>query len=249
MAEPFLMKKPGLMGLSAGLLLLADGRTPSGAHAHSGGVEMAVAAGRIRDLPTLEAFLAGRLTTVGRVVAAVAAASCSIGSGADREFARLAWDLLDSAVDARTPSAAQRQTSRTLGKALQRLASQGFAGISADLPLLHQLEPHHPVALGALCARAGGTPADAAQLAAYQSISGPASAAVRLLGLDPYAVTGLLMRLAGELDAVVASVTAEGSAVVSPFAAGFDDLPACSAAVLDEDAERHRFAEVRLFAS
>jgi urease accessory protein len=233
------------MNLPAGLLVLADSRTPSGAHAHSGGVEMAVASGRISGLPGLQAFLVGRLTTVGLVTASVAASSCLIGAGRDGDVADLDWLLLDVATDARTPSAAQRATSRTLGKALQRLARQAFPDVVTGTPLLQQVEPHQPIALGALCARAGGSPADAAELAAYQSVSGPASAAVRLLGLDPYAVTGLLMALAPELSAVAT----QAAAVALRPGTGFDDLPACSAAVLDEDAERHRFAEVRLFAS
>ncbi|MCG5437552.1 urease accessory protein UreF, partial [Micromonospora sp. PSH25] len=57
------------------LLLLADGRFPAGAHAHSGGLEAAVAAGRVTDLASLEAFLAGRLATAGLVGAAFAAAA------------------------------------------------------------------------------------------------------------------------------------------------------------------------------
>ena len=47
----------------ATLLLLADGRLPSGAHAHSGGLEAAVAAGRVTDLDSLTGFLHGRLAT------------------------------------------------------------------------------------------------------------------------------------------------------------------------------------------
>jgi urease accessory protein len=245
MTEPFLMTEPVLMST---LLIIADGRTPSGAHAHSGGVEMAVAADRIADIATLEEFLRGRLSTVGQVAAAVAAASCLVGQSADALVATRAWELLDAAFDARTPSAAQRRVSRTLGKSLQRLARQAFAGIADDgavaRPLLRQAEPHHPIALGALCAWAGGAPRDAAQVAAYQSVSGPASAAIRLLGLDPYAVTAVLVMIASQLDAVAAEAV-----TVAVHAEDFDDLPACSAAVLDEDAERHQFAEVRLFAS
>jgi urease accessory protein len=237
-----------MVQLSSALLIIADGRTPSGAHAHSGGVEMAVAADRITDIATLQEFLRGRLSTVGRVSAAVAAASCRVGQGSDTQAANLLWDSLDAAVDARTPSAAQRRVSRTLGKSLQRLARQAFSGTSGDAsvdrPVLLRAEPHHPIALGALCARAGGTPRDAAQVAAYQAVSGAASAAVRLLGLDPYAVTAVLVAMARQLDAVAAEAVAD-----SAGAADFDDLPACSAAVLDEDAERHQCAEVRLFAS
>ena len=49
----------------AALLLLADGRFPAGGHAHSGGVEAAVAAGRVHDTASLEAFCRGRLHTAG----------------------------------------------------------------------------------------------------------------------------------------------------------------------------------------
>ncbi|MFE3128878.1 urease accessory protein UreF, partial [Streptomyces hydrogenans] len=47
------------------LLVLADGRFPAGGHAHSGGAEAAVKAGRIRDAAGLEAFCLGRLHTTG----------------------------------------------------------------------------------------------------------------------------------------------------------------------------------------
>ncbi|WP_433457733.1 hypothetical protein [Micromonospora sp. CA-248212] len=77
------------MPTSSLLLLLADGRFPAGAHAHSGGLEAAVAAGRVTDLASLEAFLVGRLATAGLVGAAFAAAAhraavtpASVGPGA-----------------------------------------------------------------------------------------------------------------------------------------------------------------------
>ena len=63
-------------------------------------------------------------------------------------------------------------------------------------------DPHQPVALGVLAAAAGLGPAEAAVAAAHGTVSGSAGAAVRLLGLDPYAVHGLLARypeLEGEL--------------------------------------------------
>ena len=60
--------------------------------------------------------------------------------------------------------------------------------------------PHHPLVLGAGVALAGGTPVLSARAAALAACSGPASAAVRLLGLDPFAVQGLLARLAPDID-------------------------------------------------
>ncbi|MYX51130.1 urease accessory protein UreF, partial [Streptomyces sp. SID8385] len=53
----------------AALLVLADGRFPAGGHAHSGGAEEAVGAGRIRDAADLGAFCRGRLHTAGLVAA------------------------------------------------------------------------------------------------------------------------------------------------------------------------------------
>ena len=61
----------------ATLLVLADGRLPAGGHAHSGGLEAAVSAGRVRDVGGLEGFLRGRLATAGVVAAAFAAAACA----------------------------------------------------------------------------------------------------------------------------------------------------------------------------
>jgi urease accessory protein len=100
--------------------------------------------------------------------------------------------------------------------------------------------PHHAVALGVVAAAAGLSPADAALVAAYGAVTGPASAAVRLLGLDPYAVQAVLAGLAPECEAV-ASRAAE--------AAARGDLPAASAPLLDIGAEAHAAWEVRLFAS
>lgn len=84
----------------AALLVLADGRFPAGGHAHSGGAEEAVGAGRIRDAADLGAFCRGRLHTAGLVAAALAAAAAD---GTDPL-------ALDEAADARTlPGAAHRR--------------------------------------------------------------------------------------------------------------------------------------------
>ncbi|WP_368858070.1 urease accessory UreF family protein, partial [Streptomyces sp. Vc17.3-30] len=86
----------------AALLVLADGRFPAGGHAHSGGAEEAVGAGRIRDAAELGAFCRGRLHTAGLVAAALAAAAAD---GTDPL-------ALDEAADARTPSPALRTAAR-----------------------------------------------------------------------------------------------------------------------------------------
>ena len=53
--------------MNAALLLLADGRFPSGGHAHSGGAEPSVGVGDISDLVSLRQFVRGRLGTTGHV--------------------------------------------------------------------------------------------------------------------------------------------------------------------------------------
>lgn len=213
----------------ATLLILADGRLPSGGHAHSAGLEAQVSAGRVRSVEELDGFLRGKLATSGLVSAAFAAAAC----------ASAAYAELDAGLDARTPSPALRKASRAQGRALLRagramwpIASKSYIG----------REPHQPVALGALASAAGLTPHETAVAAAHGTITGPASAAVRLLGLDPYAVHALLARLAPECDRI-AELAAKRSG--DPV----DELPAAGAPLLDIGAEHHATWEVRLFAS
>jgi urease accessory protein len=103
-------------------------------------------------------------------------------------------------------------------------------------------EPHHPVALGVVAAAAGLTPHDAAVAAAYGTLTGPATAGVRLLGLDPYRVHALLAGLAGACDRIAGDAATR---VNDPV----DALPAAGAPLLDIGAELHATWEVRLFAS
>jgi urease accessory protein len=205
-------------------------------------MEAAVVDGGIRGLADLAAFLRGRLATAGLLSAAFAAAACQISRDeADAPGTageRLA--SLDGELDARTPSPAQRDASRTQGRTLLR-AGRAAWDLGATPPAAH-----HPNALGVVAAAAGLEPADAALVAVYGAVSGPASAATRLLGLDPLAVTGLQARLAGEMERVAAAATTAAAAAVC---AGLDLLPAPSAVRLDLLAERHRVASVRMFTS
>jgi urease accessory protein len=212
--------------MDALLLLLLDSRAPAGAHAHSGGMEPAVTAGLVADLGDVEEYCRGRLRTAGRVSAAFAATACA--ASAD-------WDTLDAEYDARLPSEALRQASRQLGGGLRRMLRAMFP--EAVLPWPYA--PHHPIALGHGVALAGGTPDQAAQAAALATITAPASAAVRLLGLDPLAVQGMLARLAADLGDFCGGGPHNSA----------KSLPADGAPFLDLLADIHRHAEVRLFAS
>ncbi|WP_434587819.1 urease accessory protein UreF [Streptomyces sp. A5-4] len=221
----------------AALLVLADGRFPAGGHAHSGGAEAAVKAGRIRSAPDLAAFCRGRLHTAGLTAAALAAAAAAGIDPLD----------LDEAADARTPSPALRATARKLGRQLMRAARATWP--CAELDALAAARPrgaHQPVVLGLTARAAGLGPEDAAHCAAYECVSGPTTATVRLLGLDPFEATAVLARLAPELDQVARRAA---EAARHALDEGTGALPAASAPLLDITAQAHAAWPVRLFAS
>ena len=245
------------------LFLLADSRLPSGGHGHSGGVEALVDRGLVRTAEDLALFLEGRVRTGGRVVAAAAAAACAVAGGtpaaADRVSGdqvpagpalkhRAPWDWApwDAAVSARTPSAALRAASRAQGAALLRTVSLAFPTPAvAALRALPRV--HHPLVLGAAAAAAGADPAQAAALALHHLVGGAATAAVRLLGLDPLRVTAVTAAVARSAEPVAADAATLGSAAV---AAGDPALlPTEGSALTDVLAELHRASEATLFAS
>ncbi|MFC4896653.1 urease accessory protein UreF [Streptosporangium amethystogenes subsp. fukuiense] len=237
--------------MNAALLLLADSRLPAGGHGHSGGAEEAVRIGAIRDLAGLAAFLRGRLATAGLVTAALAAAACDLGASPAAATGRSEWTRLDAEADARISSPAQREASRTQGRLLLRTSRRIWP--SPVLDTLAGALPqgaHHPLALGAVAAVAGCSPAEAALAAAYTSVTGPATAAVRLLGLDPVAVHRLLADLAPAVERAAATVPtgweARGEA---RWEACWEALPAHASPALDLLAEHHIRADMRLFVS
>src|SRR6202012_5189827 len=231
------------------LLLLLDSRAPAGAHHHSGGMEAAIGSGLVTGLAGVEDFCRARLATSARVSASFAAAACALGAqtaerAAISPSAQMPWVLLDCEYEARTPSPAMRAASRQLGRGLWRLLRSVLTG--ADLAAWWQRcaapSPHPPLVLGAGGSLGGGGPERAARAAALSACAGPASAAARLLGLDPYAVQALLARLAPEIDDLAAQAARNA-------AGPFSGLPADGAPALDLLADFHLTAEVRLFAS
>lgn len=146
-------------------------------------------------------------------------------------------------MEARTPAPALRATSRKLGRQLLRTARAirphpGLDALAAALPG----GPHQPVALGAAARALALGPHAAAAAALHDAATGPATAAVRLLGLDPFAVHAVLARLAPDLDRLATAATARANAPAA-------ELPAYGAPSLDISAELHATWEVRLFAS
>ena len=246
------------------LLLLLDSRAPAGTHHHSGGMEAAVGTGLVTGLADLEDFCRTKLRTSARVAAAFAAASCRLQADSAERTAVLPpdpvtaasaenprapspaaqWATLDAEFDARTPSEAMRAASRQLGGGLRRLLRSLVPDADLVTPWVRcgRPAPHHPLVLGAGVSLAGGTPELAARAAALSACASPASAAVRLLGLDPFAVQAMLARLAPGIDECARC--AAKYAAEPPSA-----LPSDGAPALDLLADFHLTAEVRLFAS
>ncbi|MGA5413528.1 urease accessory protein UreF [Streptomyces pseudogriseolus] len=221
----------------AALLVLADGRFPAGGHAHSGGAEAAVHAGRITGAESLEDFCRGRLHTTGLVSAALAA---SAALGVDPA-------ALDAAADARTPSPALRAAARKLGRQLLRAARATWPGTELDaLARRFPKGAHQPVVLGVAARAAGIGPEDVAHCALYESVGGPATATVRLLSLDPFDASAVLARLAPEADRVAQTAVRAAHRATTE---GVDALPATSAPLLELYAEAHAARTGRLFAS
>ncbi|HET6737221.1 urease accessory protein UreF [Mycobacterium sp.] len=207
----------------ATLLTMADSRLPTGGHVHSGGVEEAVTSGLLVDIATLRAYLRRRIRTQGLVTASVAVA---VHTGA------LSVLEADRETDARTPSPAARKASRAQGRGLARLARRVWP--NRDWESLGTT-PHFAVAAGAVGAASGLTPDHTALSVVYTTMTGSATAAQRLLALDP---------------ADVAVVTFELSALCDQTAAeAGKELADLSDPLLDVLAQRHSERERPLFIS
>lgn len=211
------------------LLLLADGRFPDGSHAHSFGMEAAVAAGRVHDPGSLHQYLEARLWTTTRTDAAAAAISAR---------GEHPLDAIDEALVIRMPGAAAREASRSLGRSMGRTAERLWPGRAPRLS--DGRPPLQPVALGAIATLAGCGPLEAAIGTTHAAAAALSSAALRLLGLDPFEVAAVLAGLRGTVAEVAESV--------QPLAAP-GDLPFASTPFAELDTELQRTLEPRLFGS
>jgi urease accessory protein len=205
------------------LLALADSRLPTGGHVHSGGVEEAVTGGLVCDLDTLRAYLVRRVRSQGLVAASIAAA---VHAGS------LSAAAADLESDARTPAPAARAASRAQGRGLLRLARRVWPG--GDWAALGTT-PHLPVAAGAVGAVARLTPEQTALSLVYTTMTGTATAAQRLLALDPGDVAALTFELASLCDDTAALAAKEPADLSDPL--------------LDVLAQRHSERERPLFMS
>ncbi|MCK0174066.1 MULTISPECIES: urease accessory protein UreF [Mycobacteriaceae] len=205
------------------LLALADSRLPTGGHVHSGGVEEAVTSGLVGDVDTLRAYLVRRVRTQGLVSASLAAA---VHAGT------LGVEAADRETDARTPAPAARAASRAQGRGLLRLSRRVWP--DHDWAPLGRT-PHLAVASGVAGAAGGLTPEQTALSVVYTTMTGTATAAQRLLALDPGDVAALTFELSALCDDTAALAAKELADLSDPL--------------LDVLAQRHAERERPLFMS
>lgn len=220
-------------------LMLADGRLPTGGHAHSSGLEAAVARGLVTGLADLEDWTRGCLATAWWTDAA-AAAMAARWTAPDGPVPQ--WAALDAELTARSATTAARRVARALGRQLARTARTAWPHVDlAAVAAGHPDGPLAPSVLGALAGASGLGPAAAAGIALHNAVQAATGAAVRLLALDPFAVAALVVRLAPDLTDRASAAAARPD---DPR-----DLPATGAPRLDLLFAAHEVATTRLFAS
>lgn len=212
------------------LMLLADARLPTAGHTQSATLEPAVADGL--SAGEVPAYLDLRLRSVTRVEAATAVVALHhLRQDMALEPVELAWA-------ARTPSAAMRTTSRSMGRAFRRIADR----LWPDHPSLATVPAHanRAVVMAAAADACALPPSALAALIGYDDVQTVASAALKLLPLDP-AEAAVWVR-----DALpqVERLAAEVATLTDPA-----DIPAAGAPQIEAWAESHAVATRRLFSA
>ena len=219
-------------------MLLADGRFPAGSYAHSLGLEQAVADGLAGC--GVAAFIAARLRLVAEPEArlAVAARRLVLRDGVAGALA------VDDEWCARCPSPVLRDSARRSGGALLRSASTVWPppqGTLIDSYRAASRSTPRPVALGVVAAISGMDDAALAAVALYDDAATVASAALKLLALDPSEASRWVAQQAGWIEAAACVVAADERPL--------DEQPAPAAIGLEIAAARHHERRERLFVS
>lgn len=219
--------------MSVASFLLADSRFPAGSYAHSLGLEQAVAEG----LDDVAPFLAARLHLVAQPDAALSVAARRAAEHADDRT----LDDLDAEHAARCPSPVLRDVARRLGSHLLRSAASAWPHPAIDRYRAGSRTTPRPVALGVVGAAAGLDDREVATVALYDDAATVASAALKLLGLDPAQTARWLADLAPTVEALADAVAADDRPV------GLQPPPAALA--IELAATRHAARTERFFAS
>lgn len=217
-------------------MLLGDGRFPAGSYAHSLGLEQAIAEGLEGE--AVGEFISARLRLVAEPEARIAVAARA-GARADGLRGALA---LDQEFAARCPSPVLRESARSLGGALLRSATEVWPDASL-IPCYRvaSADTPRPVALGVVAAATGVEAAQLATLALYDDAATVASAALKLLALDPAHASRWVAQLAPWIEHAARVVAADQR----PLA----EQPAPAAIGLELAAAVHHDRSERLFVS
>jgi urease accessory protein len=186
-------------------------------------MEEAITAGLVIDLATLRAYLRRRIRSQGLVTASLAVAV---------QTGTLTVAAADAETDARTPAPAARSASRAQGRGLTRLAKRVWP--EHDWRPVGT-KPHLAVAAGVVGVAASVAPEHTALSLVYTTMTGSATAAQRLLALDPADVAALTFELSPLCEQTAAAAVKELADLSDPL--------------LDVLAQQHAARERPLFVS
>ncbi|GAB3857850.1 urease accessory UreF family protein [Nocardioides maradonensis] len=214
------------------LMVLGDGRLPTGGHAQSAGLEPAVLAGL--DPGRIPDFIDTRLRTAITVDAAAAVVTRALA---------LEGTPLDPVLDAwtaRTPGTVARGSALATGRGIQRVLRRLWPDAGATRLLEEVGPPYRPIALGALAAAAGLGAHDTAVLVCHEDVSAIASAALKLVPRDPLDATAWLLAAQPRIAAIARDL----ADLTDPAA-----MPALSAPLAECWIQAHAARERRLFSA
>ncbi len=223
----------------ARLLQASDSLYPTGAYAHSFGLEGLTQEGSVEGLPSLREFL------LDHALPALAAT--------DLPVAARAWDAAGDPVDwkrlrrlcllgsALRGARELREGSEAIGRQRAALAARLHGGIAAEFERRGLAEgwPLPSCVSAAIEARAIGAPRDAVLAGLiYSTAAGIVSSAVKLLRLGQNAAQGLIAEALGRTPGLAAAALAVGEDELGSFNPWWDIASA-----------RHEAADFRLFIS
>ncbi len=214
-------------------MLLADARLPTGGHANSAGLEPAIAGGMNPLLaPT---YLIDRARTTSLIDAGVA-----VVTRHQLKDQPLTADLgaVIAHWAARTPSAAQRASSRHLGRGYLRLANRVWGDTPALLACAVLGNPPRPVVVGAIAAATNLDPIDLVRLIVYEDAQAAGSALLKLEPTDPGLIVEWVLAACQAAEDLVFDIAALHRPV---------DIPADGTPQAEGWVEAHALMTQRLF--
>jgi urease accessory protein len=229
----------GRPGWIASLLQMTDTFYPTGAYAHSFGLEGLAQEGVVRDRTTLRTFLLEQVLPQLAHTDLPVAAQAWTAAGKPPDWARLReLCFLGSAMrGAREP----REASEAIGRQRLELAALLHGGLAAKFNqrALAESWPHPSCVAAAIEGRTLGAPCEAVLAAIiYSTTAGLIAASVKLLRLGQNACQTLLAEALVQTPALIAEALAVGPGDIGAFNPWWDVAAA-----------RHETADFRLFIS